>query len=382
MSSSSPAFWNRDVFKGSLGDGARRFWTWYKGEFFAFFPQSIVAWLLDRGDRKLVVRSDENGPGKSCMLFGPQDKSATEIALADLVAAPLTNVLARHAASREATVVILEIPESHFFVRRFDVPASVRASLPRVLTAEIERKTPFQLSDVFLGHRLKGDANGEKLHVEQWVLRKDVAERALDKTGLSIGQFDLVRPRIEGRGESDIPTIVIGRKTGTPNWFRQIAIGLGVVASVSFIAGAAITIWRQNQLDAELEFRLAEMSARATRVRHLADRAASEGALLADLRHEKENVPSFADMWEEISRLLPDGTYVGEVRLSERKPGERVVDLNGFSDSAAGLPVLFDRSPLFSEAALTSAITLDLHEKRERFSLQAKVNQASAVKPK
>lgn len=378
---SSSAFWSRDVVKGSLGEGAQRFWAWYKNEFFAFFSQPTLAWLLDRGERKLVIRSDDSGFCKSCTLFGPQDKAGMDVDPSEVAASSLTGILAARAISREAAVIILELPEDRFFVRRFDVPISARANLPRLLKAEIERKTPFQLKDVFWGHVAQGDAQGAKLHVEQWILRKDVVERALSNTGLSIGEFDLVRPGVEKPGDLDLPVINLGRNVHAVNWFHRIAITLGVVTGALVVAGTAITIWRQSQVDFELESRLAEMSARAARVREIADRATGEGNLLINLRHERESAPSFADVWEEISRLLPDGTYITELRVSEKKVGERVVDISGFSDSAVGLPVLFDRSPLFAEAALNSAITLDLREKRERFSLQAKINQNSAVKP-
>lgn len=377
---SSAAFWSKDVFKGSIGDGAQRFWSWYKNEFLAFFSQSTLAWLLDRGERKLVIRSDENGYCGCCTLFGPQDKAGLDIDPAELSSTSLDAILARHAISREAAVIILELPEDRFFVRRFDVPISARGNLPQLLRAEIERKTPFQLTDVFWSYVARADIGREKLHIEQWILRKDVVERALSNTGLSVGEFDLVQPKVERRSDGDIPTIALGRKVDAPNWFRRMAIGLGAAACLLFIAGTAITVWRQGRAEFELESRLAEMSAHAARVREAADRATGESNLLTSLRYERESVPFFSEIWEEVSRLLPDGTYVTELRLSEKKAGERVVDISGFSDSAVGLPVLFDRSPLFSEAALSSAITLDLRERRERFSLQAKINRNGAVK--
>lgn len=380
MSSLSGAFWTKSLFEGSPSKAALRFWAWYKSEFFAFFSPATIAWMFDRGDRKLIIRIDENS--MEVVLAGAQGKSGTKIAPEELKTATLTDVLARHQLSRQATKIVLEIPRDKFFVRRFDVPIAARANLPRLLAAEIERKTPFRLSDVFYGYVLRNDPHAGKLHVEQWILRRDIVERALDAIGLSVDEFDLARPSGESDGAVDAPTIVLGQRTETSNWFRYAVIGLISAAIFLFVAGVGMRVWRQNQLGAELDAEIATASARAAQVRQLADRATRESALLATLRHEKTSTPVFAALWEEISRLLPDGAYVTEMRLSESKPGERVVDLHGFSDSAAGLPALIDQSPLFSDTALTAPITPDLNEKRERFSLQAKIRHKGVVKPK
>jgi general secretion pathway protein L len=72
---------------------------------------------------------------------------------------------------------------------------------------------------------------------------------------------------------------------------------------------------------------------------------------------------------------LPDGVFVSDMRLVEAREGERSIEIVGLADSAASLPALFDRSPLFAEAKLTAPITPDPIEKRESFSLQAKVRR-------
>lgn len=76
---------------------------------------------------------------------------------------------------------------------------------------------------------------------------------------------------------------------------------------------------------------------------------------------------------------LPDDAYLSEFRLSDIKSGERLLDLTGFADSAVKLPALFDRSPPFSDASLTAAITPDPQAKLEAFSLRVKVKTKSAA---
>ena len=71
----------------------------------------------------------------------------------------------------------------------------------------------------------------------------------------------------------------------------------------------------------------------------------------------------------------PAGRRLRDRSAADRKAeGGRSIEIVGFADSAVGLPALFEKSPLFSDAGLTAAITPDPREKREGFSLQAKID--------
>jgi general secretion pathway protein L len=384
MSSTSPtrsAFWTKSLFECSLEPTARRFWTWYKNEFFAFFPPATVAWLADRGDRSLIIRTGEAGP-KILLTRGTQAQDPIGISPRELRMATLPDVLARHGISRESVKVRLEIPQDQFFVRRFDIPAAALTNLPQLLTAEIERKTPFRSSDVFSGHVVQDSVRGDKAHISQWIVRRDIVERLLEEVGLRADELDTLRPSRQSGGDGELPVILAGRRSEASEWFRYTLVGLTSLAVVFFTVGIAAALWRQNQLGEQLNAKIAAATTRAGHVRQMADQATRASALLASLRQTKKNVATFAALWEEASRILPDNAYATELRLSENKPGEYVVFIEGLAESAAELPVLFDRSPLFYDAALIAAITPDAEEKRERFSLQAKVVQKRAAKQK
>ena len=379
MSSSSGAFWTKELVDLSLGRIATRFLTWYRAEFFALFSPATIAWMLDRGDRKLVLNASnqlrfaESGQG------GPTAPITSD----ELLASSLEAALARRGVSRKTTKVVLELPKEAFFVRRFDVPVAVQATLPRLLNAEIERKTPFRQADVVFGFIAAPiPDNSEKLRVEQWILRRDLIDRGLDGVGLKLDELDFVEPEWPHGAATAAPSIAIGQRPDSSNWFRNAALGLLALAAVLFATGCAVTFMRQERLGEELDAKIADMSGRAARVRQMADRATAESGLLTTLRQERKHYPALADIWEEISRLLPDSANLEELRLSEARAGERVVDLSGFAESAVGLPALFDRSRLFSDAALTAPITPDVREKREMFALQMKVKRTDGAPSK
>jgi general secretion pathway protein L len=77
---------------------------------------------------------------------------------------------------------------------------------------------------------------------------------------------------------------------------------------------------------------------------------------------------SVLEVWDELSRILPDHTFLTESRIADSK-----VTMTGFSSDAARLVRIIDQSPLFSGAALTAAITSDATEHKDRFSISFKV---------
>ncbi|HXY58090.1 MAG TPA: PilN domain-containing protein [Methylocystis sp.] len=377
MASFADAFKNRRLFEGELATAARRGWALYKVEFCACFSKETLSWLFDRGDHRLVLR----GLDASRELRFRDNASAPlpPILAAELVGSSLEAALARRGVARDAANIVLEMPRELFFVRRFDIPAAAEQTLPQLLQADIERKTPFRAADVIHGHALsrRADAPG-KIAVQLWLLRRDIVTRALEGSGLGWDDLDaLASERADAPGE-EAPVIALGRHGEPPQWFRKAAMGLAAAAVLLFALGAGILAWRQDTAEKDLDERIAELSKRAGAVRKTADEAVAQSSLLKILHEERDRGPSFADIWEEVSRILPDGAYLTELRLSEEKPGERQVDLVGFADSAVGLPALFDKSPMFAEASLTAPITPNAQDKKEAFSLRARVRQKPA----
>jgi len=373
----SSEFWTRDVLlQGSLKAWAARFFAWYRQEFLALFSPKTAAWLTDCGDRELVLRAGE----RDLWLLDGCGARAWSVSVDEIAASSLEEALARRGVARKAAKLGLEIDGAAFFVRRFDIPSVASANLSKLLVADIERKTPFRLADVVHGHTItKHPSSPDKLGVSLWILRRDIVGRAIENTGLAVSDLAFVRPSGLSGVAGVAPVITLEGKQETTHWFRYLVIGLCAATAIFAAVGVGATLWRQSVVNEGLDSKISEMSARAAKVRQTADRAAAESRLLATLRSARVSGPLFADLWEETSRLLPDGAYVTDFRLTEPKAGERVIEIVGFAGSAVGLPALFDKSPMFSNAGLTAPITPDAREKREGFSLQAKIDQPAAA---
>jgi general secretion pathway protein L len=133
------------------------------------------------------------------------------------------------------------------------------------------------------------------------------------------------------------------------------------------ICGLAIFEWRQASVAAAIEASLAEARQGAQSGRDGADSVGRLLALKADV--------SVLEVWDELSRILPDHTFLTESRMADGK-----LTVSGFSADAAKLVRIIDQSPLFSGAALTAAITPDANERKERFSLSFKLRSGRAAR--
>jgi general secretion pathway protein L len=367
----SSEFWTREVTPGSFSAAAGNFFAWYRREFFSLFSPETIAWLTDRGDRQLLLIAGE----RDLWCVDGRGSRRWRLAADEIAALSLEGALARRHLARNAVRIGLEMDAGAFLVRRFDIPSVALASLPRLLVAEIERKTPFRVGDVIYSHTAERKvAAPDKTSVALWIMRRDRAVDAAALAGLDIAEIAFVRPT-GGDLAEEKPRIELGGAQQISHRFRTIALSLCVAAVLFAVIGVAATLWRQSSLNEELDSRIRDMAARAARMRQIVDKASAESRLLSVLRTARRE-PLFADLWEETARILPDSAFVTDMRLSEPKPNERALDIVGFASSAVGLPALFNKSPLFSEAALTAPITPDPHEKREGFSLQAKIEQA------
>src|SRR5208283_1284432 len=122
MTSQARTSWNKDLFTGALLASGWRIWRLYRREFFALFPPATVSWLLETGDRKLVVRAGDGAP-KFHFQGGPPEGNLLPLGPQEARKMSLSQALAQRGLSRAGTKVFLEIPREAFFVRRFDIPA-------------------------------------------------------------------------------------------------------------------------------------------------------------------------------------------------------------------------------------------------------------------
>jgi general secretion pathway protein L len=144
-----------------------------------------------------------------------------------------------------------------------------------------------------------------------------------------------------------------------------VATGLAAVLAIGYSAIAA------DGLDAEQQ----EL-ARKVAARRAALRAGPEFATSAQrmLERRKHTTPSSVMVLEALSQILPDHTYVTEVRVEGDK-----LQLIGVTRDAPALIALIEQSAHFSRATFYAPTTRTPGEPGERFHIEAHINPMFAV---
>ncbi|WP_161856101.1 PilN domain-containing protein [Bradyrhizobium sp. CCBAU 051011] len=348
-----------------VNEWGRGFAQWWLSGLRDAVPARWREWA--EGEARPVMTLWRNGDSVTCRLTSAAGPAEIRIPLSRFSVATFERWLTEQGVSREAVTVAPMISRELFFLRELSVPKAAFGALPRILDQDILRRTPFQLPDIWHAATAVGEESDGVVPMCHWIIRRDRAEAALSELGLASRDVDCLAVT-DANGEA-VPVITFRTVSDEdPAWALRAVRLLAVAALVAVLLGLVVFEWRQASVAAALEAALIEARLSAQSGRDGMDPAARLFAMKADT--------GVLAVWDELSRILPDHTFLTETRIADG-----TVTLSGFSADAAGLVRIIDQSPLFSGATLTSAITTDANERKDRFSILFKLRGARAARP-
>lgn len=265
--------------------------------------------------------------------------------------------LKAHQLSRDDVTLQVALEAGTFLNRKMLVPAAALGSLPSIIAQEIVHRTPFDPADIWHTARPITEARGaEIVEVEHWIIRRDRACAALEAFG--------VRPEdVDALVVSGIapPLVVPLRETSAdqPQPARRLVLMAAAGAIAITLFGTIAVEWTASS----------EMNRLGEAIEQVRGQGAG-GAPAAQLLALRA-IPGVVQVWEELSRVLPDHTYLNELRVTDGS-----VSISGYSADAAHLIRLLDQSPLFTGSHLAGAITPDSGEHKDHFSLAFRLRGA------
>jgi general secretion pathway protein L len=341
------------------------FARWWLSELRELVPPGWLNWVDgDAIPRLLIWREHDLVACKLVSVGGPVE---TRLPLHRFGAAALNAWLAESGIGREQVMVGPVISRDLFLLRDLSVPKAALGALPKILEQEVLRRTPFQLSEIWHAAIPSADATADVPAICHWIIRKDRAEAALAELGLTASDVDFLAA-VDANGEV-APVIAFGAThLEDPLWARRAVKLLAVAGLGAVLVGLVALEWCQASVATGLEASLVEARQGVQGGHDGIDPAARLFAMKADV--------SILEIWDELSRVLPDHTFLTETRIADGK-----VTLSGFSADAAHLVRIIDQSPLFSGAILAAAITPDATEHKDRFSISFRVRGGRIVRP-
>lgn len=345
---------------------AYRCGSWWLREFLSLFPVRTSDWLMGRNERRLLL-TQANGVAELSLFRGQKRLQSLEVQHSDDLDHVIARLRALSGTQRTNLQLELELPRSACFFRHFDMPSVARDALPKLLIQEIEHKTPFKIADIHHGHRVELLPDNAKLRVQQVIVRRDLVE-------LEMAKFELLPERVAGLAiAGDRMTLPLRGETPVPRGQLRTPVLLIVTAALIGFGGMFYIYRGQEKVLAALEQQISEVKPLALTVRAQADKITQEQLILSQIRAQKLNAATLAEVLDEITRILPNDVWLSEFKLVEGKANERDINIAGLATGAAGLVGRINASAMFFDASLTAAIVPDPVEKRERFSLQARI---------
>ena len=341
------------------------FARWWLSGLKEVVPPAWLDWADSETQPKATVRRVDDTV--VCRLTSVAGTVETRLPAAGFDAAALAIWFAQQGLSRDEVMVGPVISRDLFLLRELSVPKAALGVLSRILDQEVVRRTPFQLSEIWHAASAVAGGTSDVAALCHWIIRRDRADAALAELRLTGSDVDFLAV---GDASDEAVPVIHFRSAGDadPPWAARAVRLLAVAALVAAIGGAAAFEWRQASVATAIDTALAEARQGAQSGRDGIDPAGRLLAMKADI--------NVLQVWDELSRILPDHTFLTESRLADGK-----VTLSGFSADAARLVRIIDQSPLFSGAALTAAITPDATEHKDRFSISFRVKGAQPARP-
>jgi general secretion pathway protein L len=351
--------------------GLHALWSWWGGfarwwlaELRLAVPASWLDWAKGEATPRVLVRRDQDFV--VCHLASAAGPLEGRFPPETFGTAALEAWLMECGLARENVFVGPVLGRELFFLRSLSVPKAALTALPKILEQEVLRRTPFDISEIW--HAAVPPVSGDApvLNMCHWIIRKDRAEAALAELGLGITDVDF----LAAQDNAEIaPVISFGTTANEdPPWAVAAIRALFVMALASIVAGFVVFEWAQSSVALSVEASLEQVRQDT----HGGGDALNPAARLFAIKAEV----GILEIWDELSRILPDHTFLSETRIADGK-----VTVSGFSADAAHLVRVIDHSPLFSDAALATAITPDATEHKDRFSISFRVRGGPIERP-
>ncbi len=280
------------------------------------------------------------------------------------------------AAKLRGSRIELTLKPQRFLFRPFEVPGRAVEFLDGIIRAQIDRLTPWSASEAAFGWRKPNQATVDRITVTVAATARSLVAPYIEAVA-SLGAQTIEVFTISAQQTADAsPIKVMEERTAgfDVDKLRQILtvilLALGFAGAAAVLGSALLGMSLAAQQDA-LAHRIAILRA--------ASGTSSPGVpgSLADVQRtleiRKHVAPSSVMIIETLSRILPDSTYVTELRIENDK-----IQVVGVTHDAPTLIGLMEQSGLFTRATFFAPTTRSPSETGERFHIQALIQPAEA----
>jgi len=329
---------------------------------------SIVAGL-ERMVSPRLVRLVEDDQGGFALEAGSKAESApADLAFSDgqFSASNLGPVV------RGSRVEIVLRP-TRFLFRPLELPSRAADFLDGIVRAQIDRLTPWSVGEAVFGCSAPAASGPETITTMIAATTRKVATTYVQAVSGFHPAAVAICTDIAERGAGRVK--VFEQKArghlDAARLSRALLAALAVLGAATLVSVSVAAYVADNLGGQEAEL-ARQISARRAAIRTGFD--GSDRSPVAALEARKYETPSSVIMLEALSQLLPDHTYVTELRLAGSK-----LQISGFTRDAPSLIPLIEQSKHFTRATFYAPTTRAPSDPGERFHIETRVEPNNTV---
>ena len=254
-----------------------------------------------------------------------------------------------------------------FMFRPLELPKRASEFLEGIVRAQIDRLTPWSVSEAAYTWTPPVEAANDRIQLTVAATARSMVMpyvRAVADLGAASVVVSTVRqddagvaaPALEVFEQRNGGSIEVTR-------IRQILMMVFLGAAALALVSSGVSSILADGLEGEQQDLSHKIAARRSAMRRNADGGAQQM-----LERRKQTTPAAVMVLDALTKVLPDHTYVLELRIENGK-----VQVTGITKDAPSLIRLIEQSPHFEHAAFFAPTTQSPGEPGERFHIEARV---------
>ena len=356
-----------------------RFFAWWGGELAALVPARLRLWWRE-SDRIVMLSFD----GTRAVFARPAGVRSEEIHTVKLGTADAslnraeTSRRLLQAAGRNFQLLLC-VPPEQVLQRTLTLPLAVEEDLRQTLAFELDRYTPFRPDQVYFAFRVvERDAGQKRLSVELAAVPKSAVDQGVMRAaalGLTVDGAVLADELLQHGGDcrNFLPAAAKRRKSSARQWWRA---GMAALSAVLLVVLLAIPLWRTRAAAISLLDPLAQGKAESQETDALREHLRKLVEEHNYLHDKKWDTPSTVLVLAELSKLLPDNTFVLQFDFEGN-----TVQIQGETTASTKLVETLEASPLFKDVSIKTLLTKVQGSANDHFHISATLKATAKPTP-
>lgn len=271
-------------------------------------------------------------------------------------------------AFRGRSVNLVARPD-RFLFKPLELPSRATEFLGGIVRTQIDRLTPWAANEAAFGFTQPKDAGEGRIVVTVAATARTMVTpfvRALTQQGVRSLTITTAQPSGTGPGITVVEEKLAGMDVRAVRRAMTALLALTLTAAVGVVAFAVHAAGSLQARQDEVASRIARQHSALM----AAQNAQSDPLLAAKdaLAKRKNQSPAAVIVLEALTRVLPDNTYVTEMRIEGDK-----LQVTGITADAPSLIRLIEQSPNFTRAVFFAPTTREPSDPGYRFHIEARI---------